>query len=109
MENTKSLRQLVDEANEGREHKISYGTVRTRLCRGWDIDKAISTPKILPSGGVALSGDSLTTYKGQTKTIKEWVVEMGNVVCYGTVISRLCYGWTLEKAITTPARKRKGK
>jgi len=44
----------------------------------------------------------LLTYKGVTKTIKEWNIEKG--FGRGTIPTRIKYGWSIEKIIETPSR-----
>lgn len=49
----------------------------------------------------------LITFKGETKPLLIWCEELG--VPYCTVYSRIHeYGWTIEKALSTPVRKHKG-
>jgi hypothetical protein len=46
------------------------------------------------------------TYKGKTQLVVEWAKEYN--IPYRTLWSRLYkYGWSMEKALTTPVRKRK--
>ena len=45
------------------------------------------------------------TYNGETKTIAEWQESLG--LPDGIIYQRLYAGWTAEKALNTPARKRK--
>lgn len=48
----------------------------------------------------------LLTFKNVTKTMKEWSIEVG--LNYDCIRSRINdYGWTVEKSLTTPARRRK--
>ena len=44
------------------------------------------------------------TYKGNTKTIAEWEEILGTKK--GTIASRIRHGWSIEKAIETPVKKR---
>lgn len=43
------------------------------------------------------------TYKGRTRTVKEWARDIG--LSEDTVISRIKSGWSVAKAITTPKVK----
>ena len=45
----------------------------------------------------------LLTYNGKTQSLEEWAVEMK--LEYGTLQSRLKYGWSVEKALTSPLVK----
>lgn len=45
----------------------------------------------------------LVTCRGKTQTVSEWADETG--LNYGTLISRLRYGWSEEAALFTPPRK----
>jgi hypothetical protein len=40
------------------------------------------------------------TYRGETKTITEWAMELG--FTYGLIRKRLSNGWSVEKALETP-------
>jgi len=43
------------------------------------------------------------TFRGQTKCLADWAIELG--INYGTLQSRIGkYGWTVERAFTTPLR-----
>ena len=44
----------------------------------------------------------LLTYKGETKTLREWEETLG--MHRGTLVQRIYMGWTTEKAIETPVR-----
>lgn len=46
------------------------------------------------------SDNRLLTYKNQTLCVSEWCVLFG--LKYGTLISRIKRGWSVEKALTTP-------
>lgn len=45
------------------------------------------------------------TYKGETKCVSEWAEITG--INYSVVLRRLQYGWSVEKALTTPVINRK--
>lgn len=45
------------------------------------------------------------TYKGETKTLKQWSEKTG--INYTTLKERLNNGWSIEKAMCTPVRKRR--
>jgi lambda repressor-like predicted transcriptional regulator len=44
----------------------------------------------------------MVEYQGQTKCVADWAAEYG--IDSGTVYSRIDRGWSLERALTTPAR-----
>lgn len=47
----------------------------------------------------------LITYNGKTQNLKQWSVELG--INYGTLLSRLdASKWCIEKAFTTPVKRR---
>lgn len=54
------------------------------------------------NGNQRCSGSPLTL-NGITKRMEDWATEYG--VKKRTIIARLAYGWTVERAITTPARQ----
>jgi hypothetical protein len=49
------------------------------------------------------SNNRMVTFRGVAKCLSEWAAEMGLRV--DTVWGRLARGWSVEKALTTPARK----
>lgn len=79
------------------QHKtgIRWNTIRERLSRGWDADRALTTParkkqKTLPP----------ITWNGQTKTVTEWSIALGGSP--RALAGRLINGWPLERAMTEP-------
>ncbi len=66
---------------------IPKGTLQTRLKRGWDVDKAISTP-------VNVKSESICA-KARDAGLPEYIV-----------LSRINRGWSLERALSTPVQKR---
>jgi hypothetical protein len=44
------------------------------------------------------------TLNDKTKCIAEWAEEL--IIYYRTILSRLRYGWSIEKALTTPVEKK---
>lgn len=51
------------------------------------------------------SRNRLLTFKGQTLCVAEWANELG--INKQTIISRLWQGWSIERTLSTPARKHK--
>jgi hypothetical protein len=49
----------------------------------------------------------LVTYKGETKPVGQW--EKERELPKNAILSRLRYGWTIERAFETPLRKLKTK
>lgn len=47
----------------------------------------------------------MLTYRGTTQTVAQWADETG--ISYATLQKRLKYGWSVERTLTTPTRKRK--
>ena len=66
---------------------IPYGTLQTRLNRGWDVDKAISTPVNVKSESVCA--------QARARGLPE-----------ATVLCRVNRGWSLERALSTPVREK---
>jgi hypothetical protein len=80
------------------EYGINYNTLWDRIFRHkWDIEKAISLP--------LQNNSSFITFNEKTLNIKEWSKEIG--IHYSTLKLRLRSGWSIEKALTTPVRKKR--
>lgn len=74
---------------------IPYETLTSRIRYGWSIEKMLTK--------VPRSLTREITYKGITRTLTEWAIAIG--VSVGTLSRRLdYYGWSIEKALTTPLR-----
>lgn len=81
---------------------ISTATIHARLYRGWTIEKTLTTAVAPTKKDKLLS----ITFKGETKTQAAWAREL-NISKY-TLHNRLArLGWSIEKALTTPARPKK--
>jgi hypothetical protein len=52
-----------------------------------------------------LRTNRMLTYNGKTQCVAEWAEELG--IPQGTLHSRLKSGWSVEKALSTPPKKRK--
>jgi hypothetical protein len=87
---TKIMKEWAEELN------IPYSVLQHRIYRGWDTEKALSTP-IKPSNRRHCK---LIEYKGEKKSIAEWARELG--IKYGTLHSRLYAGWSIEDAFNKP-------
>ena len=80
-----------------RRNGLKRKTVEKRVMKhGWLIDHAIS----IPARGFQYRR---IKFNGVEKTITEWARDLG--VARNTVKQRLDYGWSIEAALTTPARK----
>lgn len=75
---------------------ISYTALICRFDRGWSIDKAFSTP--------TTPQERLVTYNGETHSVTEWAHILG--IKPSTLSTRInSYGWSVEKALTTPVQR----
>lgn len=71
--------------------------VGDRIRRGWDKEVAIKTPPAAHSKPIDFNGKSLGAHA--------WELELG--LGHGTIAYRIKkLGWSVEKALTTPSRKR---
>ena len=43
---------------------------------------------------------ALLTFNGETKRVRDWERDLG--LYKGAIYSRLSYGWSIEKALSTP-------
>ena len=79
-----------------RESGVNKGTLLYRLNSGWATQKAIATH-------VEHRFDSVT-FQGKTQSLSRWAKELN--INHTTLNMRLGkYGWTVEKALTTPVRR----
>lgn len=92
----KTMKQWADYAG------ISYFTLRQRLDSGWTIEEAIKRD-VKKKNNIAKE-DRIIEYNGESKLLTEWSRELG--IGFSTLRSRLeRYGWSVEKAFTTPVKK----
>lgn len=85
-----------------REFSANYGLVIERMNRGRTLAESIETKP----GEMLDANSHLLTYNGETHTVAEW----GRILGFknkNTLGARLHMGWSAEKALTTPLRKRK--
>lgn len=92
---TKSIAQWA------RDTGMTDARLRQRIGAGWEIDKALTEP-CSSKRRVAEY-----TYKGVTKRLFEWAKDFG--INYRTLENRLnMRGWSIEKALETPIKKKGG-
>ena len=80
---------------------MDYMLVNNRVQKGWSIEDALSTPK----GAPTKRRNNLITFNGITKTVSEWNKEIGG--SKNTLSERLRQGYSIERALTEPVRKRR--
>jgi len=76
---------------------VGQGTIRGRVNKGWDHEKAITTPTKIP----AFNLDHITAF-GETKSMAEWSRDPRCVPNYRALVKRIRRGFTPEQAITLP-------
>lgn len=54
------------------------------------------------------NNNRLVTHEGVTKTLAEWADDPRCAVTYAVLWERLDYGWTFERALTEPQRRKGG-
>ena len=82
--------QIIEEWE--REMGFKRHIILERLERGWEVNRAITTPVI--------SRRKLVTFKDQTKSLSEWSKEVN--IRNTEIWRRLKRGWPIEQALTTP-------
>lgn len=73
-----------------------------RLSRGWDIKAAINTGQLT---NTTRRANRYLTLHGHTHCVSEWAHRTG--LGSGTILARLRVGWSVERALMTPARSYK--
>ena len=68
--------------------RIPYQTLMTRLRRGWDIERTLSTPQRRPKR---------LRYDGRVQTVQEWADELG--IPRRTIYDRLLAGASTRDAL----------
>jgi hypothetical protein len=100
--------QLVKDWLLDKRCKVSLATIKERVKKGMDLERAMSV-KSIPSGKPkkqVICG-RLVTWKGKTKNLKEWAKDERCKCSYESLKNRTgrC-GWDFERAMTTPIDKR---
>jgi RNA polymerase sigma factor (sigma-70 family) len=87
---TQTLRQWSQELG------LKHRAVQQRLERGWDVERALSTPS------PGKPAERCLTWVGRTQSIVEWSRETG--IPRATIVARLHHPdqWTIEQILTTP-------
>ena len=82
--------------------KIPLGNIKLRLQKGMPIEEVLQESRIVRNQ-YTLGGEKCkaVTYKGETKSIKEWSRVFG--INYHTLINRINANWPLEKAFNKKA------
>lgn len=74
--------------------------IKDRLRAGWPIDDALTTPVKFQNKGI--------TFNGETHSWREWSEITG--IAYKTLTGRYYdAGWTVERTLTEPVKKKRGK
>jgi hypothetical protein len=85
---------------------LDYELVRARLRLGWSIDDALTVTFEEAKQQRIVKESRFVEYQGVTRSLNEWAALAG--LRKDTLAWRMRTGWSLEKAMTTPARfKRK--
>lgn len=84
-------RTLIEWANE---IKIKPTTLYDRLHKGWDVERALTTP-------LGQGVKKFYLYNGKRKTIAGWSAEKG--LSERLVRGRLERGWTIDRSLETPS------
>ena len=87
--------------------KMTVGTIKHRLKKGWSVEKALTEPLLHhvdeAEKRLRLSR-RLVTFRGVTRFVCEWADLVG--IDADTILLRLKRGWSVERALTEPHRKR---
>jgi hypothetical protein len=76
---------------------MTYSQLNHRLQRGWSLDKALTPLHVR---------GTLLEFNGMSLNINQWAARTG--IDAATIANRLRkHGWSTEKALTTPARKKR--
>lgn len=76
---------------------LNYSTLSNRINKGWDIEKALTTPSVCRK-------NCDITYNGKTQTLYQWAKETG--LTYSALRHRFDRGWDIEKILTTPVNNK---
>lgn len=82
---------------------FDYGLINARIQKGWSEEDAFSTPRGAPTA----KKNHMITFRGKTQTVSEWTKELG--FKKNTLSERLRNGYSIERALTEPVRRRREK
>ena len=80
------------------KYGINKNTFFSRMRIGWDLEKALTTPRYGTWDPINI------TYNGKTQSLYAWAQELG--VNRDTLWRRLQRGWTPEQTLSTPVKAR---
>ena len=83
---------------------LPYAVIRERYCHGWDIEDIFTMP-VNKNLRRDKSKVQMLTYKGETHTLSEWA-KITNLKWW-TVQNRVRLGWSPEKILETPEKRRR--
>lgn len=86
-------------ANLCRKFDKDHELVNGRLKKGWTLERAMNSPK-----GYSEIKSHYITFNGETHDISEWAEILG--IRKNTLQWMIRHGWSVEKALTTPVRKK---
>lgn len=95
---TKSIAQWSEQLG------VNHMTLRGRLARGWSVEKTLTTKPIIPN---KICQYNSVTYNNETYKLTEWAKRVN--IDYNVLRLRIQRGWDIEKALTTPVRKKNQK
>lgn len=79
---------------------LKAATIHMRLHRGWSQERSLSTST---QNGRIRRSNRIVTFNGQSRPLFEWAKLIG--IPRKTLTLRFFYGWSAEKALTTPVRR----
>lgn len=82
---------------------IPLVNLSVRIAKGWSASEALNTP-IGPRYKTKRTPNLALTYNGQTRTFGQWAIYTG--IPEASLRQRIHKGWSVEKALTTPAQPR---
>lgn len=79
--------------------KLTDRALRMRIRSGWTVERALTTP--LDHYRQASRASAILTHNNTTMTLKDWAHKIG--ISKGGMLRRIhVYGWSIERALTTP-------
>lgn len=90
---TKSIWDWAEETG------INVGTIDSRIRKGWDAERILTTP-----ADQRFNGGLLLTLNGETRNLSQWAKHLG--IKFVTIQWRVAQGWPVEKVLS-PVKERK--